>query len=174
MARAGRCTTGSFSKMRKGTPQPTGPSLTLHSSTFLAFCTGTGTFCPLCFDCDHTQSECALAPYSPTQQQMGAAGQTMQPYTTQPFRAGLGNPGLGMELPPLCISWKKGRCAKAPAACNYRHLSATCGRREHPACDCWLTPPDSFFKRGPARANEVPRLADPRKWAVQGSQGPSS
>ena len=165
--KVGRCTTGCFGRMRKDpTTEWTKLDSSLHSSTFLAFRTGTGTFCPLCFDCDHIQTECALAPYSPTLQLTGVAGQYMQPYPSQ------SDPGAGMGLPPICISWNRGRCAKAPPAiCNYRHTCATCGRKEHPACECWLTPADSFYRRGPLRANKAPRLPEPRKGIDRASRG---
>ena len=129
----------------------------LHSSTFLAFQSGPGTFCPLCFDCDHSQIECALFPLSPV-------GPQPPPNQLMPVPWPIPKPPVGRrpDIPPICVSWNKGRCFRAPAPCNYRHICILCGRENHPARDCRLAPPESFFGRAAPKSAKTPRLSDAR------------
>ncbi len=115
----------------------------LHASTFLAMRSAPGVVCPWCFASDHDQGECALAPLqAPSPAGYPALANYPGPARLMK-RAGERIP----TMPPLCISWNKGRCFRSPAPCNYRHVCASCGREDHPACNCASSPPDSFYRR---------------------------
>ena len=129
----------------------------LHSSTFLAFQSGIGSFCPLCFDSNHSQFDCALSPVAP-------AGQSVPFPNRRTWTQGARKPWE--ERPgssPLCISWNRGRCYKAPEPCNFRHVCAVCGDKSHPARECRLASADSFFTRAMPKSAKVPRSSPIQK-----------
>ena len=66
----------------------------------------------------------------------------------------------GPRAQPLCISWNRGRCYKAPEPCNFRHVCAVCGDKSHPARECRLASADSFFTRAMPNSSKAPRSSD--------------
>ena len=118
----------------------------LYAATFLVQRTTAGLFCKICCDTDHEASDCALLPYS------AAASQDSSTQVKSDLKASpKERPSrFGSFSIPICISWNRGSCLKAPN-CRYRHVCASCPGN-HPAIECPRTPPDSLFKRrGAAR-----------------------
>ena len=89
----------------------------LQVATILGQRGSTGTFCTLCCECDHTTSQCALAP---VQQQEMSQPPTV---TTQP-PVGSRPPRHPKTLLHICVNWNKGFCRRA--SCSFRHICATC------------------------------------------------
>lgn len=106
----------------------------LHATTFIADRGSSTHFCRLCCDSDHDPKDCALYQFS--------SGNQFLP-SRNSYRER--NQRFSNSTIPLCLSWNRGNCAKAPN-CRYRHVCATCPG-SHPAYQCPATPPDSFFKR---------------------------
>ena len=95
----------------------------LQATTVLAQrSTGSGSFCTLCQECDHTAQHCALA-----QLQQPAIKGT--PTSSQP---------PGRNLGRICSSWNDGACLY-PGSCTYRHVCSICFQHSHRARDCRLS-----------------------------------
>ena len=94
----------------------------LQATTILGQRTfGSGTFCPLCQECDHLASSSTLAQL----QQLVIRGNS-------PRNMG---PGFGR----ICSSWNDGACTY-PGSCTCHHVYSNCFQPSHPAKDCWLPP----------------------------------
>ena len=126
----------------------------LHASTVLSYRTGPGHTYNICHEPDHMADTCAMlalqsAPPSRT------SVQTQLPRPQPPGRTGATTSATGLIRRPvrpetlerICVSWNKGRCSFP--ACNFRHVCATCKKREHRAKDCEGTPADSAYKSAP-------------------------
>lgn len=111
--------------------------LSLHASTFLATCTGSGTHCRHCVEANHQSHQCALAPlHTP------APSSPNPPTHAQYQQRPIARPPIAGPLNPICMSWNRGKHAYHPS-CTYRHICATCYRGPHPAKDCAKTPASS-------------------------------
>ena len=104
----------------------------LHSTTFLAQKSGFSTICSVCFDCDHSAKDCGLSSFAPNHSVSASFSNSVKAR----FNAAQN---------PICISWNKGACMKAPN-CRYRHSCAICSAN-HPACSCPDVHQGSMFKR---------------------------
>ena len=106
----------------------------LQAATILGQRTSDGMLCTICQECDHTNNQCAMAPF---QQQL----QPLPPVITPaaPYRP----PRRPETLQRICVAWNKGTCGRPQ--CAFRHICATC-RGSHKARDCAETPPDSEYK----------------------------
>ena len=122
----------------------------IQAATLVGQPSGTGMFCTLCREPDHTADHCALTylqhPYS-----QPPRGQHLYGQPTAARGAPMGQrPQVPQDRHPaaahgICIAWNKGAC-KFPGNCTYRHMCATCHQR-HKACDCPRTPDDSEYKK---------------------------
>lgn len=92
----------------------------LQATTILGQRTGTGTFCSLCQETDHSAPQCAMAQL---QQPTMRASTATTPRTT---------------ARRICSSWNEGRCAY-PGSCSYRHICSRCFLPSHPARDCRMS-----------------------------------
>ena len=109
----------------------------LQAATILGQRTSEGTLCTICQECDHSASQCALAPF---QQQL----QTPPVIVSSSAPASVYRPPRRPEtLQRICVGWNKGNCSRPQ--CSFRHICATC-HKAHKARKCPDTPADSEYK----------------------------
>lgn len=106
---------------------------------------GSGIFCTLCRQVDHTRAQCALACLEPA-----ASTPSTVTTTSAVRRKHRGN---------FCISWNKGACIFPIGECIYKHECPVCRSPDHKAKDCARLPESSPYRirLGPARTRQ-PRV----------------
>ena len=124
----------------------------LQASTLVG--TGSGIFCTLCREPDHSAPQCALAP---VQQQVL---QQMSPFTPSGLVSGrVPQPANPISAPcrifrpprrpestlTICTSWNRGSCI-FPGSCSYRHVCGYC-QLGHRGIECLTAPEGSEYYR---------------------------
>ncbi len=102
----------------------------LQASTPMGSGTGTGTFCTLCREPDHSALQCALAPIQqptlPTHNPVLPQSRPLVPNSYTPAVWRTFRPPRRPETTfTICASWNRGTCA-FPGLCTYRHICGYC------------------------------------------------
>ena len=111
----------------------------LQASTIISCRSQNGTFCTLCRECDHIESQCALYVMQQPLQTPVSQSQRSTEFPTRPQR----RPETAMHI---CVAWNKGSCTRH--RCNFRHVCAT-WQLVHRAKDCAAIPENSHYRTRP-------------------------
>ncbi len=122
----------------------------LQASTLVGSGGGTGVFCTICREPDHSAPQCALAPVQqpvlPVPAPSYTSGRSPTPANSvtaprraiRPFR----RPETALTI---CASWNRGACS-FPGTCTYRHVCGYC-QFAHRGIECPTAPEGSEYHR---------------------------